>query len=342
MKNLHIIPYEKFTKAYIDFINLNFSSSEHYFAIVGAADYESCDSNVIIVEKTIKSYLSLILNCYKSDKIFLHSLFFTNIVKLLSFQPWLLKKCYWIIWGADLYSYRSPRSRLSEKFNEIFRSFSIKRFAGLITHIKGDYELAKKWYGAKGKHHYSFVYPSNLYKDIEISHEFNNRKLFIQVGNSADPSNNHIEILNKLKALNRNDIQIIVPLSYGNKEYAKKVIKVGTKMFRENFTPMKDFMPLNEYIQLLSKIDIAIFNHDRQQALGNITTLIGMGKTIYMKSDITSTEFLRSMGIQLFDVETIEKDLSVLSEKAIQYNKNIIKNRFSPEELVKDLKKIFQ
>jgi len=34
-------------------------------------------------------------------------------------------------------------------------------------------------------------------------------------------------------------------------------------------------MPLDEYLNLLAKIDIAIFNHKRKQAMGNITTLLG-------------------------------------------------------------------
>lgn len=42
--------------------------------------------------------------------------------------------------------------------------------------------------------------------------------------------------------------------------------------------PIVDFMDFNEYINFLSTIDIAIFNHKRQQGMGNIITLLGMGK----------------------------------------------------------------
>lgn len=346
MKNIHFFHNSWNLNPFVTFLNNNFNNRDHNFFIYGPNIKDELDvlknENVKKISYKINKILILQIDLYRSEKIFLHGLYNNWIVVFLFLQPWLLKKTYWIIWGGDLYVFKKNNRTLKKKIHEVGRMFVIKRFAGLITHIKGDYELAKKWYGAKGKHHYSFMYPSNLYKDIEISHEINNRKLYIQVGNSADSSNNHIEILNKLKALGRNDFQIIVPLSYGEKEYAKKVIKVGTKMFGENFTPLEDFIPLNEYLNLLSEIDIAIFNHDRQQALGNITTLIGLGKTIYMKSDITSTQFLRSMGIQLFDVENIVEDLPVLSENAIQKNRNIIKSRFSEEELVKDLKKIFQ
>jgi hypothetical protein len=34
-------------------------------------------------------------------------------------------------------------------------------------------------------------------------------------------------------------------------------------------------MPFDEYLNLLAKVDIVIFKHKRQQAMGNITTLLG-------------------------------------------------------------------
>ena len=33
-----------------------------------------------------------------------------------------------------------------------------------------------------------------------------------------------------------------------------------------------------DYIQFLNQIDIAVFNHNRQQAMGTIRSLLGMGK----------------------------------------------------------------
>jgi len=46
-------------------------------------------------------------------------------------------------------------------------------------------------------------------------------------------------------------------------------------IFREKFKPLVDFIPFDEYLNLLAKVDIAIFNHKRQQTMGNITTLLG-------------------------------------------------------------------
>ena len=43
-------------------------------------------------------------------------------------------------------------------------------------------------------------------------------------------------------------------------------------------------MPFNQYLEFLGKIDIAIFNHRRQQGFGNAITLLGLGKKVYLNS----------------------------------------------------------
>ena len=66
----------------------------------------------------------------------------------------------------------------------------------------------------------------------------------------------------------RKDIQIICPLSDGNKEYAEAVINKGKEIFGCNFKPLQEFIPFEQYLDIVSKIDVAIFKHDRQQAIG--------------------------------------------------------------------------
>lgn len=162
---------------------------------------------------------------------------------------------------------------------------------GLITQIKGDYELAQEWYGAKGKYYYSFMYPSNLYKEYYLKKvEKDPGKTYIQVGNSACETNEHVEVFEKLLKYKGENIEIICPLSYsGKEEYIKQVVETGYKTFgKEKFTPIVDFMIFDQYLELLAKVDIAIFNHKRQRGLGNITTLLGLGKKVYIREEITT------------------------------------------------------
>lgn len=63
-------------------------------------------------------------------------------------------------------------------------------------------------------------------------------------------------------------------------------------------------MPFEEYLGLLAKIDIAILNHKRQQAMGNITTLLGLGKKYILgdRDDITSWKFCLDHEFKVFKI----------------------------------------
>lgn len=341
MKNLHIFKNtnEKFSEPYIEFINNNFDKKEHFFYHIGEDRRTNKISRENIEFITKLKYFTLIKDMYKANKIILHGLMSPLLVFIFFLQPWLLKKCYWVVWGGDLYYFKNRKRNLKTNFYEFLRRSVIKNIGGIITHVKKDYELAQKWYGAKGKYYYSFMYPSNLYKEINLTDIEKKEKIYIQVGNSADPSNNHKEILEKLSKYKNENIEIICPLSYGDKEYAKKIKSLGNEIFGNKFNPLMDFLPFDEYIKILSKIDIAIFNHKRQQAMGNIITLLGLGKKVYIRDDVTTWEFFKELRITVYNNKFIE--LNRISDEIKFKNIKKIKEHFSEEKLKKDLDKIF-
>ncbi|MSR16434.1 MAG: 4-alpha-L-fucosyltransferase, partial [Methylococcaceae bacterium] len=209
----------------------------------------------------------------------------------------------------------------------------------LITYVKGDYELARKWYGAEGKYYECFMYPSNLYKEYSIQLKTHDT-INIQVGNSAFSNNNHIEVFEKLYKFKDENIRIYVPLSYGSSKYTQQVISAGQAMFGDKLIGMTDFMAFNEYLDFLSDIDVAIFNHERQQAMGNKITLLGLGKKVYMRSDITPWETFSAQGIKVFDIENIE--LFQLDKNIRQQNMIRVKEYFSKDNFVKQLENVFR
>lgn len=202
------------------------------------------------------------------------------------------------MWGGDFYF---PEKQVWIKKQVI------KRMGHFITYIKGDYFLAQKWYGASGEYHECFMYPSNLYKEHDIKQKELNT-INIQIGNSADPSNNHLDVLSKLVKYKDENIQIFTPLSYGDQEYAKDVIAKGKELFGEKFVALTDFMPFEKYLEFLGEIDIAIFAHKRQQAMGNTITLLGLGKKVYMRSDISPWQLFNDIDVKVFDVDDIQID----------------------------------
>jgi len=337
---LHICLLDKFIPPFIAFIKENFEFERHTFHLSGNMDrYPVTKCANILQFKGTGRIFELLHAMYGAKKIILHGLFDPKIVKLLALQPWLLKKCYWVMWGGDLYHYKFRERNKHEDRHERIRAFVIKRLGHLVTYIKGDYELAQKWYGATGQYHECLMYPSNLYKEPPPPSE-SDPYLNLLVGNSADPSNNHLKVFEDLKPLMHERVRIYCPLSYGESDYAALIASTGKHLFGEQFIALVDFMPIKKYMELLGKIDIAIFAHERQQGMGNAISLLGLGKKVYMHSDITPWQLFTSLGICIFDVNKIE----ITSEKKqnLSNNKKIISAYFSIANLVKQYIDIFQ
>ncbi|ALO35133.1 hypothetical protein CMT41_10680 [Colwellia sp. MT41] len=348
---VHIVSNEKFIKPFIELINNNFNTSDHLFLNISNLNKKkfplpkqnnivefklnlNSSKNFFILWKEVSRYLK------DSDKVIVHGAFTGSFNKYLYFNPSILSKAYWVLWGGDLYQpIISPAETWKQKIHQFFDNKIKERFAGYITFIKGDYELAKKLYGAKGKYYECIMYPSNLYNELTLP-DVSKKMLTVLVGNSADPTNNHEETFKKLSMLKDKSFNIICPLSYGDRTHAEKIKQLGKSMFGNRFAALVDFMPFTEYLKILANVDIAIFAHERQQAMGNTITLLGLGKKVYMRNDITPFSLFKSLDINVFNVNVLE--LELLDQVTVSKNKKNVKRYFSKVNLVKQLQRIFE
>jgi len=180
------------------------------------------------------------------------------------------------------------------------------------------------------------MYMSNIYTDIKL-HKQNSPTKTILLGNAATPTNHHMESFQILEKYKEQDIRIITPLSYGDKEYGWQIAKAGKEIFGDTFVPLWDFLPIHAYKRLLNDVDIALFNHSRQQAMGNTITLLGLGKKVYIRKNTGVWDTLTNMGIQVFDVEHFNIDINESLEK----NAKRVRECFSYKTYLRQLEKIF-
>lgn len=343
-KVLHIGAAGTIMNPFVEFIKNHFDFDQHIFLLTTTkqepqlAAYKNVSLAQRSVPARIKHLINSIIKMHQAKKVIIHGLFDLKLVIVLFFMPWLLKKCYWGIWGGDLYVYQLGERDWKWQVREFFRRPVIKRMGHLLTYIKGDYELAQQWYGAKGQYHECFMYTSNLYKEYDVPQK-QHSGINILMGNSADPSNNHLDVFDKLEAYKNQDIKIYAPLSYGNPGYAKDMIEQGKQRFGDKFEALTEHIPFDQYIEFLSKIDIAIFNHKRQQAMGNTITLLGLGKKVFMRSDVTQWEFFKSHGIAVYDIEVFTLDDATNAQ--VEENKHSVKSYFSEQTFVNQLREIF-
>lgn len=340
-KTLHIGSLGVFIPPFIEFLKEHFDFKQHEFLMTkGSSECQlKNDDNVFLAKRSIVGrllhYIRVVIKMHQAKKVILHGLFDPQLILILFAMPWLLKKCYWVMWGGDLYVYQLGKRNWKWKLREFFRRSVIKNMGYLVSGTPGDVDLAREWYRVKGDHIRCFNYPSNVYKHYEVKPKIHNT-INVQVGNSADPSNRHIEILDQLDKFKDKDIKIFAVLSYGDQEYAKKVISEGEKKFGVKFIAITEMMPFDKYLEFLSSIDVAIFNHERQQAFGNTITLLGLGKKVFLNPSSTLNSVFSEFDIQVFNSEKIE--LTLLDELTKQANSEKVKHYFSKDSLVKSLK----
>lgn len=360
-KILHIFPASTFLGPFVDFINSNFPLEEHVFCVLGDnskyADLSKY-SNVISVLKSegrVRNARRLISLIRSSEKTIVHGMFSSKLVVLLNiiliFHPGLKRKLFWDIWGGDLYNdLLMPNRSTKARVRNLLKKRVVRSCTGILGQ-PGDYRIATKVFGASSKNFYVF-YPQPvkfLERKGQISDLLELREdvsKTVLLGNSASLTNEHFEAIDKL-ALISGRFRVLCPLSYGDMEYAKKVSDYGVRKLGERFIPVMEFMTPDKYCSLLSQVDVAVMNHKRQQAFGNIYILLSMGKKIYIRSEISTYEWLNDhLGVKLFDVSNLdnitESELFHFSETLSEANSQIITEFYSEENCVQLWNKVFE
>lgn len=135
----------------------------------------------------------------------------------------------------------------------------------------------------------------------------------ILLGNSASSTNNHREALTLLASLSTSQ-KVVVPLSYGSVIYKDDIVRIGTEMLGSRFSPMLKFIPLDQYNQLLLSCGFVIMNHVRQQALGNIVTMLYLGARIFLREECDTYRFFKSEGAIIDPIQLLSECSSLIQK----------------------------
>lgn len=221
---------------------------------------------------------------------------------------------------------------------------AIRRIKYISTVTPEDQRILKKMFSIKDKIFIRFFYVN--VEDTILMGINNNINLGenILVGNSSTPTNNHLEIFQILKNMDLKDKKVIVPLSYGDVAYQKLIISEGEKLLGSSFLPVTEFMTLENYNNLISSCGYVIMNHKRQQAMGNIHTLMYLGSKIFISHKSPSFNFFKRQGVHIFPVKDLikrkEKALIPLAEEYVKYNKEFVVTTRSRKAMLENIKQI--
>lgn len=379
-KIIHIASDEKFiNSAYWQF-NEVYPQQNIFYLLVDNIDDElkhvQLNEDFILIEKDLKKLRALTNKFANNEIIIFHGLDYFRSFLMNNIQ--VDCKIIWILWGKEVYinpriiaekelygklTYssfiaNSVKKKLLIVFKNSFRQFyyqikdktdgphlsiykAIKKadYCGIL--YKEEFDFVKERIHTKVQYVSFSYYPIELMvKDKNTRVKSNN----ILLGNSATETNNHLEAFHLLKKLPLREQKIIVPLSYGNHEYGDAIAKKGKEILPNNFEPLVDFMPLHEYNEFVENCGIVIMNHYRQQAVGNVLTMLWMGAKVYLDERNTLYSYLKRIGVYIYsiqqDLQIDNPEVFTLLERGFQdANREILKKEISQKVLLNKLQK---
>ncbi|MGN0553012.1 MAG: TDP-N-acetylfucosamine:lipid II N-acetylfucosaminyltransferase [Oscillospiraceae bacterium] len=263
-------------------------------------------------------------HCKKADHIILNSLIYKSKKYLLFFYIFrkFLKKATWIEWGADLYDYKiedkKPKSRFINHINKVIRR-SVQNVG--LTFEGDEFKYREEFPEAKPNFFFTpLPFGDNRVDLMEEAMAKAARKpeesLHVQVCHNSLQVNNHYWILMALSKFIGEDMNITLPLSYGTfgigGQYGGVAYLNAVKAFARNMFPkrtniIEKNMPIENYIEYLATVDIAVMGCERPIALANIYYLLYMGKKVFLPENSAHYKIFKEMGYNVFPLEDIDK-----------------------------------
>lgn len=308
-----------------------------------------------------KQFIKFVAPCNFINYIIKHNYNALVIHSLRSIPFFLLRKIpnnikvAWKAWGYDIYSFPHPsipfvkikgmyhqgtkkairlnlKNSLQYKHAYLYTLFNYPKIKQCIRRIDFFSGVLPEEFDFMKKHTYfhatrfnlNYATFDNLISIENLDSPITNQNNIL-IGNSGDPTNNHLDIFQILYKRNIKDIPIYAPLSYGgSKKYIEKVVQLGYKLFGKQFHPIIDFLPIKEYFKIIKSCSNVIMGHERQQAMGNINYALWQGCKVFLFDSSITYKHLQSHNFKIF---SIQQNLESIQLTSYLNKEDVINNR---------------
>lgn len=346
----HILANGKFTTGYVNFMKQHMPLYRHIFVIVGIYDANNFidNENIYLVNKSVEILVNpeIRKRLKQSSQIIVSGVFNTHTaVAFLGKRQ--LGKTFLHFWGGDFYCLRESNGRLKTRIKNVLKIYCCRKCAGLIFLIDGEYDNFFEITHIVNAH-YVAPMPRNTnrtlrFADYRTDGTGADREtkdcINVLVGNSATETNHHLEVFEMLKKFLPNKIEVYVPLSYGDEPYREMILHEGRQLLGEAFHPIVTYMKYEDYVAFLAKMDIGIFNNDRQQGMGNITIMLALGKKVYARDDTSMWKRYEREGkciYPLSGMKELDFNAFIYFDEKEKQNNEMLEDSFDPIKTTKE------
>ncbi|SDG47414.1 TDP-N-acetylfucosamine:lipid II N-acetylfucosaminyltransferase [Psychroflexus sediminis] len=375
-KFIHIAKDEKFiNSAYWQFEQVVPGQNVFYILVDDLSPdklkYLSLRENMILIKNDLVSMREFLESIKTFTHFIFHGLGYESSIIFNRLPEGSIR--YWMLFGIEFYQnqYLYDNNNLFGGETNLLYKRSLSKFRSLKTLFKAKYYRINKktkipeleikeaienadFLGIFYKEEFNFIKSRIKNEKLEhlkfsyypIEKMLNDAEAFVSgnnilLGNSASYTNNHLEVLNLLSNLNISDKKVICPLSYGDEYYAKTIIKEGRNKLKNSFEALNDFIPLHKYNSYLEQCGFVIMNHYRQQAVGNVMTMLWMGAKVFLDDRNTLYHYLKRINVNVFNIkhDLNQKELShLLNREQRLHNRKILLDEIGQEILQKEFK----
>lgn len=234
-------------------------------------------------------------------------------------------------------------------FSKFFYQLAMRNLKIFSPVLPQEYDLVKQKYGLGQSTKYSPWNYGILEKHIIKNMELNGISTAnaILLGNSATATNNHFEALDVI-AKSGTSRKVILPLSYGDRNYAK-LVKVYIQSNPEIVNQchvLDTFMPLSEYNAIINDCGFVIMNHVRQQALGNIVAMMYRGAKIFLREESVLYSYFKNLNAHVYSIQELALDSTLLDQhltrQQIDDNRRILQATWSEDVILERTKALVE
>ncbi|MCQ2062841.1 MAG: TDP-N-acetylfucosamine:lipid II N-acetylfucosaminyltransferase [Fibrobacter sp.] len=237
-------------------------------------------------------------------------------------------KVLWFAWGYDLYGHHGKKVIEIEQYKPLTKNaikldtIPLKLKSSLKSLL--DLEQDKLYASAVSRvdyfsgclpNEYQLCLPCSYFKAKQVDFRYQGAKEFVKkadfssgrnilIGNSANPTGNHLDILPYFDGIDIGERKVFVPLSYSGADYyVKKVKDAYFKRFGKNCVFLDGFMPVQEYNKLRDECSVGIFFHERQQSLGNINFMLKRGAKVFLSESSIAFNYYKLQKCSIFSLQ---------------------------------------
>lgn len=317
---------------------------------------------VSIIAYATPEYKVLLQSLDKYKAVITHGLFSHMQYDIIRHLPANVKLA-WVLWGAEIYArsdrYVSHLSKTSKVFYYLhLLSKAIKGKKSKNTDVpfdvlqRVDYLLddSSEFYNdvcvflnkpSLKFLTYSYYTLEDLIGEDLLTERINGHNILLN--NSSCVEGNHLNAMFKLWRYGvPSGSKVIIPLSYGDIWFGRVIDRIAKILFKDQYTPLYDFMPRQEYNKIVVGCSSFISNHYRPNAFGNILTALWLGARIYMSKQNLQAKFLQRLGLSInFIEDKFNRDsYSLSSLDETNRNRAIIRAYYGKSAMEKNVESI--